>query len=296
MVSADQVRVFLKVVDEGSFSAAARHMRRRQSAISYAIATLEDQLGVKLFDRSGNRPVLTPAGMALLPDARKAAYNLEVMRDRGQAFARGVEAELAITIDTFCPLGPLMAAMADFAIEFPMVRPHIHLELVHKALALVLDGVCSLGIIAHPLSSREEFDQFPLPDKIELRPYVAPSHPLARTGRLENEELDSHIQFILGDRDGLSAGQEMAIFTSRTWTTSDLRAQQAAIVGGIGWGFLPRHLAADDLAAGRIIPLELAIWPDAGVAHFSIMAVRHKDIALGPAANWLLQRLIGIRS
>src|ERR1700722_8483409 len=58
----DQLKVFLAVVETGSFTAAAKRLRRAVSAISYAIAALEQQLGVTLFDREGvGMPALTEA-------------------------------------------------------------------------------------------------------------------------------------------------------------------------------------------------------------------------------------------
>ena len=66
----DQVRVFLSVVDEGSFPKAAKSLQRAQSAVTYAIRKLEAEIGVPLFDRSAYRSVLTPAGRALLTRAR----------------------------------------------------------------------------------------------------------------------------------------------------------------------------------------------------------------------------------
>ncbi len=75
----DQMRIFVAAVDEGSFSAAARKLGRVQSAVSQSIAALEGQLGVALFDRSGKTPRLTPAGVALAKDARRAP------RGRGRA-------------------------------------------------------------------------------------------------------------------------------------------------------------------------------------------------------------------
>ena len=66
--SIDQLRIFLAVVDEGSFGGAARRMGRAISAISYGVAQLEALLAVKLFEREGSRrPELTAAGRALLP-------------------------------------------------------------------------------------------------------------------------------------------------------------------------------------------------------------------------------------
>ena len=77
-VSLDQLRTFLAVADEGSFSAAGRRLRRAQSVVSQSLANLEGQLGVKLFDRSGHLPVLTDQGRALLADARVVARDVEL--------------------------------------------------------------------------------------------------------------------------------------------------------------------------------------------------------------------------
>ena len=61
--SLDQLRIFLTVVEEGSFGGAARKLGRAVSAISYGVQQMEAQLGVTLFDRAGSRkPVLTDAG------------------------------------------------------------------------------------------------------------------------------------------------------------------------------------------------------------------------------------------
>jgi hypothetical protein len=70
----DQLRVFLAVVEVGSFAGAARRLGRATSVISYSIANLEAQLGVSLFDRHSTRkPQLTEAGRAVLPEARTIA-------------------------------------------------------------------------------------------------------------------------------------------------------------------------------------------------------------------------------
>src|SRR6201981_5958 len=69
-VTLDQLRTFIAAADEGSFSAAGRKLRRAQSVVSQTLANLEGQFGVKLFDRTRRRPVLTPQGQVLLAHAR----------------------------------------------------------------------------------------------------------------------------------------------------------------------------------------------------------------------------------
>jgi DNA-binding transcriptional LysR family regulator len=77
----DQLRVFLTVVETGSFAATARELGRATSVISYSIANLEAQLGVSLFDRRSTRkPRLTDAGRTVLSEARTVTKEALIYR------------------------------------------------------------------------------------------------------------------------------------------------------------------------------------------------------------------------
>ena len=84
-VSLDQLRTFIAAVDQGSFSAAARKLLRSQSVVSETISNLEEQIGVRLFDRSGRYPKLTPAGLAILGDARGIITAVDLLKARRRA-------------------------------------------------------------------------------------------------------------------------------------------------------------------------------------------------------------------
>src|SRR5260370_27623108 len=88
-VTLDQLRTFIAAVDEGSFSAAGRKLRRAQSVVSQTLANLEAQLGVKLFDRSARYPRLTDEGRSLLVDARSVADNVDGFKARARASREG---------------------------------------------------------------------------------------------------------------------------------------------------------------------------------------------------------------
>src|ERR1700689_4746230 len=91
----DQIRVFLSVVDEGSFPKAAKSLQRAQSAVTYAIRKLEAEIGVPLFDRSAYRSVLTPPGRALLTRARRIAEEAGAFREQARGLASGLEPSYA---------------------------------------------------------------------------------------------------------------------------------------------------------------------------------------------------------
>ena len=70
MYSFEQLKVFVTVCESGSFSAAARKLKRAQSGVSQSIANLEIAIDQELFNREKNIPVLTNTGKALLPVAK----------------------------------------------------------------------------------------------------------------------------------------------------------------------------------------------------------------------------------
>jgi DNA-binding transcriptional LysR family regulator len=113
-LSLDQIQVFLAVVDSGSFSAAARKLRRAQSAVTYAVQKLEDQFGLDMFDRSAYRPTLTEAGQALLPRARRIAGEVGAFRAQARGMAAGIEAEVSITVDSMFPMPLFLDAIKQF--------------------------------------------------------------------------------------------------------------------------------------------------------------------------------------
>src|SRR6202008_3885192 len=103
-VSLDQLRTFIAAVDEGSFSAASRKLLRAQSVVSETISNLEEQIGVKLFDRSGRYQKLTAEGLAVLADARSIIPGVDVLKAGAKGMSGGLEPELSVVIDVFYPI------------------------------------------------------------------------------------------------------------------------------------------------------------------------------------------------
>src|SRR6202035_4153200 len=100
-VSLDQLRTFIAAVDAGSFSAASRKLLRSQSVVSEAIGNLEEQIGVKLFDRSGHSRKLTAVRSVILADARSIVAGVDQMKARAKGMSAGLEPELSVVIDVF---------------------------------------------------------------------------------------------------------------------------------------------------------------------------------------------------
>src|SRR6202022_3369250 len=146
-VSLDQLRTFLRAVDEGSFSAASRKLLRSQSVVSETISNLEEQIGVRLFDRSGRYPQLTSAGLALLGDARSTIAGVDLLKARAKGMSAGLEPELSAVIDVFYPIDAVTQVAKEFRQKYPGVVLRIYVEALGGAIKPVLDGRCSIGVI-----------------------------------------------------------------------------------------------------------------------------------------------------
>src|SRR3982074_969076 len=129
--SVDQLLVLLAVVDEGSFTGAARRLRRATSAITYASDALEAQLGIALFDRGTTRkPKLTRGGDAILPGATAVAHSVGMLRARVRGLLDGLESEVSLVVDCMYPGDQLVAVLDHFHAKFPhiplRVSAHTH--------------------------------------------------------------------------------------------------------------------------------------------------------------------------
>ncbi|MDE1165195.1 MAG: LysR family transcriptional regulator [Pseudomonas sp.] len=289
-VSLDQLRTFVTAVDEGSFSAAARKLNRVQSAVSGWVGGLEDQIGVVLFDRSARFPKLTPQGALLLTDARNIIAGVDTLKARAKLLASGLEPELSVVVDVFFPTSAITAVVKEFAERFPLTRLKIFVEGLGAGYQPLLDGRCSLGLLASlpitfPTLSSERLGEF------SLVMVAATDHPLSRrVGRISKRELANHIQLVLTDRSEMLAGQDYGVLSPLTWRLADLSTKYAFLKDGVGWGSMPLHMVEQDLATGSLVVLDVQSIPREGVK-IDISAVHATDTLPGPAGRWLIDRI-----
>src|SRR5450755_1358155 len=254
----DQIRVFLSVVDEGSFPKAAKSLQRAQSAVTYAIRKLEAEIGVPLFDRSAYRSVLTPAGRALLTRARRIAEEAGAFREQARGLATGLEAELSIVLDALYPMPQIFDALLAFTEQFPTVPPRLYVASLGAAAHLVADGTCAIGLLPSNVADLTTLNLTPL-TTIDMCPVVSPSHPLASIrGTIEPHELRQHVQLVLTDASTLTAAVDWGVLSSRTWRLADLGAKKSMLLAGLGWGNMPAHTVEDEIKDGRLTVIRQA--------------------------------------
>jgi DNA-binding transcriptional LysR family regulator len=289
-VTLDQLRVFLLVAEQGSFSAAARSLRRAQSAVSYAIANLERVLGVLLFAREGRMPTLTEAGRSLLSETRAIHGQVEQLTARARSMAQGVEPRLALAVDVMFPMSALVEAVGAFREEFPAVSLVLHSEALGGIAQLVLDGTCRIGISSDLPKFPPGLTRRPL-TQVAMIGVTGPTHPLAKIkGPIPRKTMQHHVQLVLSDRSRLTEGIDLGVLEGPTWRLADLGAKHAFLRAGFGWGGMPLHLVAEDLEAGRLVWISPVEW-GAEPREIPLYGIHRADDLPGPAGRWLLDRL-----
>jgi DNA-binding transcriptional LysR family regulator len=261
-VTINQLRAFVAVCDQGSFSGAARRLRRAQSAISHAIKALESAFDVELFERDTRKAELTAAGRSLLPDARAVISRTEEMKNRAGAIASAGVPQVSVAVDAYFPRTHLVDCLRTLQAEFPTAAMNLRITSMQGGEKLVLERVCALAVTIENVPEVN-------PDALERRwlreaemvTACAPSHPLASTpAPIPKDEFGRHIQIVVTDNQPGAEKIQQGVAGKHQWLVNDLGAKRDLLKAGLGWGHLPRHLVAEDLASGELVELERRAW------------------------------------
>jgi len=286
----DALVVLEAIARRGSFAAAAEELHRVPSAVTYAIQKLEDYLGVTLFDRRGYRAQLTPAGEILLREGRDLLTVSDAVTRRVRRVATGWEAELRIALADLIPYHRILRLCEFFYDVAPETRLRLSTEVLGGCWDALVSGRADL-VIGAPGDGPAGggYSQHRL-GEVEFLFVVAPHHPLAKaTEPLSNDLIRHHRAVAAADSSrelpprtvGLLPGQQVL-------TVPSLDVKRAAQLQGLGVGYLPRHLIADDLYAGRLIAK--ATEDGSSMRHplFTAWRTRH----CGKALQWFKERLV----
>lgn len=261
-VTINQLRAFVAVCDQGSFSGAARQLKRAQSAISHAIAALESALLVDLFERDTRRIELSPAGRSLLPDARAVIARTEEMKNRASSIAETGAPQISIAVDVYFPRAPLIDGLRTLQADVPTAAINLRMTTMQGGEELVLEGTCALAVtIADvPEVSPSAIERHWLCET-QMVTVCAPTHPLATSSEpISLEEFGRHIQLVVTDNQPGAEKTQMTVAGERQWLVNDLSAKHDFLKAGLCWGHMPAHLVAEDLAGGRLIELKRRAW------------------------------------
>jgi DNA-binding transcriptional LysR family regulator len=286
--SIDQLLVLLTVAEAGSFSAAAKRLGRATSAISYAIDTLEQQLGLSLFDRGTTRkPKLTQHGEAVVSEARAVAHSVETLRARVRGFLDDLEPEVSLVVDSMLPGNRLTTLLSEFHAQFPTVPVRLLVETLGGVERVIRNGHARIGVGSLLHMDMTGFRRIAI-ESVRIIPVAAPSHPLAQANVAAPSQARDFVQLVLSEQPA-GESQDFAVVSLNTWRIGDLAAKHKLLLAGLGWGGMPEPTVRADIEAGRLVRLDLRDWRG---GEYTMQAVHKTDTPPGPAGRWLIDRLV----
>lgn len=267
--TSENIKVFLAVLDRGSFSAAARALGRVPSAVSLVISQLEAELDVPLFDRGSREPRPTAAARALEPRARHLASQLRQLDADALALHRGLERRLTLAVAPELLSDRWTVPLATLAREFPSLEVEIISAPQTDALRLLHAGRADLALVfeRERVDEREGFEEVGSDTMIAvLAPGLLAPGRSAHTLRLE-DMLDLRQIAMTGrhsEQPNLqpdlqpnsqpdSQPNSRFILARQIWRTDSQLATLRLVQAGLGWALLPRTLVEPLVAAGQLL-------------------------------------------
>lgn len=286
----DQIHAFLSVANEGSFSAASAKLHKSQPAVSKLVRNLEEELGLELFDRSAYRASLTVAGRLFLERAAAVIESTEALRSFGRELAGEAEPVVRIAVDAVAPLAHILEVLRAVQALHPSVRMELRTERLSGAVQALQDDAADLAIATLLGVNAGTMEALPF-TSVRVVPVARADHPVARAGAsIPKDLLRAHAQIVLRD----SAHGEKSVSLNvleggLRWSVTDVAAKKQIIAAGMGWGGLPEHLVAPELASGSFVVLAV---PEFEADSMQLFAVRRRDRARGVVAQALWRGLV----
>ncbi|WP_034299435.1 LysR family transcriptional regulator [Herbaspirillum sp. RV1423] len=271
----------------GSFAAASERLHKVPSTISYAVNKLEEQLGLALFVRQGQRVHLTAAGQELLREGRWLLIAAGELESRLRQIATGFESEFRLAHDSLIPTDAFTKDICAFEDLRCGTRLRIGCETLTGTWEALREGRADIVIAAGDGPAGGGYRAVEV-GRLAFVFCVAPTHPLARLGRpVTRTDLLAHNAIVVGDGArtmsdrtvGLLAGQKRI-------TVPSMSAKIACQVAAIGHGFLPRACIRKELASGALVEL-----PSEETRPEESFWLGWKPESMGEAKKWWLERL-----
>lgn len=275
--SLDQWAVLAAVIDRGGFAGAATELHRSQSAVSYALARLQEALQIRLLMSEGRRAVLTEEGRTLLKRARLLLKETEALERLAQSLRTGWESALSLVVDAAFPRERLLGILGELRSACPVTEISLSDAVLSGAEQVILEKGADLVVTSRvPAGFLGEF----LLD-VEFMAVAHADHPLLQLERpLSGDDLVRHVQIVVRDSGTRAPRDEGWLGAERRCTVSSPEASLAMIEAGLGYGWLPSHLASPALARGSLRRLPLRTG---GTRRLSLHLVTVHPEPLGPA-------------
>lgn len=283
--SPEALTAFAEAAALGSFSAAARKLGKSQSTVSTAIANLEVDLGVLLFDRGSHKPALTGEGRALLvkvQDILGASNRLDLAAAQ---LGAGLEARLCVVWSDTYQSDRFEEILGAFERRYPDLEFECLIAEHGDLVSLVQSGRAHIGVVAAQPGYPPDLGSATIAEQSEITLFVAASHPLAGMKDITPEVLGSFRELRLDTYIARTGPSVPA--ARRMWSAPSYLMLLEMAVLGFGWAAIPRWMVTR-FAVDKLKELDARGWP----RRVPVDAVWSRHRTLGRAGTWVLGEML----
>ena len=277
--SLEQWAVLAAVVDHGGFAQAASALHRSQSAVSYALARLQEALDVPLLKIEGRRAVLTPHGEVLLKRARTLLRDLDTLESLARNLKNGWEPELRIVVDAAFSRDRLLKIVA----ELQQLCPNTQMQLSDAVLSGAEDAISdnSADVVVTTRVPGGSLGEWLM--DVTFVAVAGSDHPLVQIDHpVTTEDLVRHVQVVVRDSGARHPRDEGWLGAEHRCTVSSLESSLATVEAGLAFAWLPSHLVEEPMRKGTLRALNLSAGASRNMPLYLVLV--RPELA-GPAAR-----------
>ena len=283
----DQLLTLDAIVKHGSFKAASQFLHKTQPSLSMALKKLEEEFGIKLFNRDGYRPTLTEDGKAFHLKALHAIEKFNDLEVFAKEISQGVESEINLSIDAICPLNKISGIFESFLDPLVTTSLNLSVDILSELERKVLDKEVDFAI-GHFIGNQSELEAIPILMS-KMVPVIASSFYEKTDGSLD--DLKNYPQIIVKSSDKASTRIiHGAAKGMKQWFTTDMSIKEQLILNGLGWGRLPLHQIQESIDSGKLKVIKDI--PTINELDISISVIRNSKNIMGPNTKRLWDYLI----
>ncbi|MES2279811.1 MAG: LysR family transcriptional regulator [Pseudomonadota bacterium] len=285
--SPEALLAFAEAATLGSFSAAARKLGKSQSTVSTAIANLEVDLGVTLFDRSSRKPGLTPEGRVLLGRVKDILAASDRLDMAASQLGGELEVKLGVVWSDTYQSDRFEEMLKAFDQKFPDLEFECLIAEHGDLVSLVQTGRAQIGVVAAQAVYPPDIGSATIAEQSEITLFVATSHPLAEMADITPDVLHNFRELRLETY--LEPQGQGASPARRAWSAPSYLMLLEMAVLGLGWAAIPRWMVTR-FATDKLRELDARGWP----RRVPVDAVWSRQRRLGRAGTWLLQEMLAL--
>lgn len=282
--SPEALTAFAEAAALGSFSAAARKLGKSQSTVSSAIANLEIDLGISLFDRSSRKPALTEHGRVMLGRVQEILAASDRLDRAASQLGGGMESKLSVVWSDTYQSDRFEEMLLAFENRFPDLEFECLIAEHGDLVSLVQTGRAHIGVVAAQNAYPPDVGFATIAEQSEITLFVATAHPLAGMKDITPDVLANFRELRLDTYIEMEQGAPQS---RRAWSAPSYLMLLEMAVLGFGWAAIPRWMVTR-FATGKLVELNARGWP----RRVPVDAVWSRQRPLGRAGTWLLQEML----